>query len=197
MMRAETSCKAFFAAFQIEFATSCIQEIASRISSMVGEVPNVASPDTMGFIFREALGPILLIAPWNALLILAGRSMASIIGAGCSVVFKASELSPKTHHMLAEAFIEAGVPSGVINIIQTGRDSAPAVTEILIEHRAIRKVEFIGSARVGSKIVQAAAKYLKPVLMELGDKAATTVLEDANLEEAAATCIFGGECFPD
>ncbi|KAH8781892.1 hypothetical protein BGZ57DRAFT_284640 [Hyaloscypha finlandica] len=59
MIRAETSCTPFFAAFQIEFATSCIQEIASGISSTVGEVSNVASPDTMGFIFREApLPPI-------------------------------------------------------------------------------------------------------------------------------------------
>ncbi|KAE9372002.1 ALDH-like protein [Stipitochalara longipes BDJ] len=191
MMCAETSCTASFAAFQIEFATSCIREIASRISSMVGEVPNMASPDTIGFIFREALGPILLVAPWNAPIILAGRSLASIMGAGCSVVFKASELSPKTHHMLAEAFIEAGVPSGVINVIQTGREDAAAVTETLIAHRAIRKIEFIGSAGVGSKIAQVAAKYLKPVLMEMGDKAAAIVLEDANVEEAAVTCIFG------
>jgi len=195
MMCAETSCSASYAAFQIEFATSCIREIASRVSSLVGEVPNMASPDTMGFIFREALGPILLIAPWNAPIILAGRSLASIIGAGCSVVFKASELSPKTHHMLAEAFFEAGVPSGVINVIQTSREDAAVVTETLIAHRAIRKIEFIGSAGVGSKIAQVAARHLKPVLMEMGDKAAAIVLEDANLEAAAATCIFGGQSF--
>jgi acyl-CoA reductase-like NAD-dependent aldehyde dehydrogenase len=193
MMRAETSCTTAFAAFGIEFTTACIREIASRISSMVGEVPNMDSPDTMGFIFREALGPILLIAPWNASILLAGRSLASIIGASCSVVFKASELSPKTHHMLVEAFIEAGVPSGVINVIQTSREDAPAVTEALIAHRAIRKIEFIGSAGVGSKIAQVAAKYLKPVLMEMGDKAAAIILEDANFEEAAKTCIFGGQ----
>jgi acyl-CoA reductase-like NAD-dependent aldehyde dehydrogenase len=63
MMRAETSCASSFADFRIEFAISCIRETASRISSMVGKVPNMASPDTMGFIFREALGPTLLIAP--------------------------------------------------------------------------------------------------------------------------------------
>jgi len=110
-------------------------------------------------------------------------------------VFKASELSPKTHHMLAEAFIEAGVPKGVINVIQTNRDDAAAVTETLIAHRAIRKIEFIGSTGVGSKIAQVAAKYLKPVLMEMGDKAAAIVLEDANLDAAATTCIFGGQYF--
>lgn len=128
-------------------------------------------------------------------MILAGRSLASIIGAGCTVVFKASELSPKSHHILAEAFIEASVPSGVINVIQTSREDALTVTETLIAHRAIRKIEFIGSAAVGSKIAQVAGKYLKPVLMEMGHKAAAMVLEDAKLEEAAATCIFGGQSF--
>jgi len=87
------------------------------------------------------------------------------------------------------------VPSGVINVIQTSREDAAVVTETLIAHRAIRKIEFIGSAGVGSKIAQVAAKYLKPVLMEMGDKAAAIILEDANMEQAAATCIFGGQSF--
>jgi acyl-CoA reductase-like NAD-dependent aldehyde dehydrogenase len=70
--------------------------------------------------------------------------VASITGAGCSVVLKASELSPKTHHMLAEAFIEAGVPSGVINVIQMGRDNAPAVTGTLIDIVRLEKLSLSG-----------------------------------------------------
>jgi acyl-CoA reductase-like NAD-dependent aldehyde dehydrogenase len=144
MMMAETSCTIQWAAFQIEFTLSCIRETANKISSLVGEIPNMASLSTsMGFIFREALGPILLTAPWNAATILAGRSLASIVGSGCIVVFKASELSPKTHHMFVEAFVEAGVPSGVINVIQTAREDAAGMTEALVSHRAIRKIEFI------------------------------------------------------
>ena len=73
MMCTETSCSAPFADFQIEFATSCLKETASRISSMVGEIPNMATSDSIGFIFKEGLGPLLLIAPWNAPMILAGR----------------------------------------------------------------------------------------------------------------------------
>lgn len=156
----------------------------------------MSSPDTMGIIFREALGAILLIAPWNAALILAGRSLAAILGAGCTVVFKASELSPKTHHMLADVFFEAGVPKGVLNVIQTRREDAPSVTETLIAHPAIRKVEFIGSAVVGSKIAEVAGRHLKPVLMEMGDKAAAIVLEDADMEASAKTCILGGKYRP-
>jgi len=70
--------------------------------------------------------------------------MASIIGAGCSVVLEASELSPKTHHMLAEAFLEAGVPRGAINVIQTGKDNAPAVTGTLIDIVRLEKLSVLG-----------------------------------------------------
>ncbi|KAF4630451.1 hypothetical protein G7Y89_g7688 [Cudoniella acicularis] len=144
-MREETSCSAPYADFQVLFAVQCIQETASRISALVGEVPNVGAPGSYGFIFREALGPILLIAPWNAALILAGRSLAAILGAGCTAIFKASELSPKTHHLLAQCFIDAGLPNGVLNVLQTSKEDAESVTEALIAHKAVKKVEFIGT----------------------------------------------------
>jgi acyl-CoA reductase-like NAD-dependent aldehyde dehydrogenase len=95
--------------------------------------------------------------------------------------------------MLVEAFVEAGLPNGVINVIQTCREDSPAATNSLIAHKAIRKVEFIGSAKVGSIIAQECGKCLKPVLMEMGDKATAVVLKDANMEQAARTCIFGGK----
>ncbi|KAL1602737.1 hypothetical protein SLS60_006158 [Paraconiothyrium brasiliense] len=113
------------------------------------------------------------------------------LAAGCTVVVKASELCPHTHHLLLEAFEEAGIPSGVINMIQARREDAAAVTEAIVAHKAIRKVDFIGSAAVGSKVGQLCAKYLKPVLMELGGKGPALVLEDADLEQAAKLCAMG------
>lgn len=95
--------------------------------------------------------------------------------------------------MLLEFWIEAGLPPDVINIVQTQREEAPAVTEALIGHPAIRKVEFVGSAAVGRIIGSLAGKYLKPILMELGGKCAAVVLEDADLEDASTKCISGGE----
>jgi acyl-CoA reductase-like NAD-dependent aldehyde dehydrogenase len=115
-----------------------------------------------------------------------------MLAAGCTVVFKASELCPRTHHFIAEVLAEAGLPSGALNVIQSRREDAAAVTETLIAHRAIRKVEFIGSPAVGKIIGQLGGKYLKPVLMELGGKCAAIVLDDANFEDAAAKCIQGG-----
>lgn len=108
------------------------------------------------------------------------------------MVFKASELCPRTHRLLLELYMEAGVPADVVSVVQTRREDAPAVTEALISHPAIRKVEFIGGAPVGRVIGSLAGKYLKPVLMELGGKCATVVLEDAKLEDAATKAIAGG-----
>lgn len=114
------------------------------------------------------------------------------IAAGCSVVFKASELCPRTHFAITEAFYEAGLPAGVLNQIQAKRNEAAAVTEALISSRAIRKIEFIGSSTVGRFIGKSAAENLKPVLMELGGKSPAIILEDASISRAAAMCADGG-----
>lgn len=113
------------------------------------------------------------------------------IAAGCTIVVKASEKCPMTHHCLVEAFEEAGVPPGVINMIQTRREDAAAVTEALISHKAVRKIDFIGSQAVGRIVGSLCGKYLKPVLMELGGKGPAIVLDDANLEQAAQFCAIG------
>lgn len=116
------------------------------------------------------------------------------MAAGCTVVFKASEYCPRTHHLLVEIFKKAGLEDGVINTIQTRREDAAAVTEALISNEHIRKVEFVGSAGVGRIIGSLGGKYLKPVLMELGGKGPAIVLADADLEDAANKCVAGGKC---
>ena len=115
-----------------------------------------------------------------------------MLAAGCTVVFKASELCPKTHHLIAQVFADVGLPNGALNVLQCRREDAAVITESLIANPAIKKVEFIGSPHVGRVIGALGGKYLKPVLMELGGKCAAVVLDDANLEEAAEKCIRGG-----
>jgi acyl-CoA reductase-like NAD-dependent aldehyde dehydrogenase len=107
------------------------------------------------------------------------------------VVFKASELCPRLHQLLVKIFNEAGLPDGVINVIQASRERATEVTETAIAHPAIRKAEFVGSASVGRIIGQLCAKYLKPIFMELGGKGPAIVLDDADLEAAAKKCVLG------
>lgn len=145
----------------------------------------------MTFVYKEPVGSILIIPPWNGAMILAARAITSAIAAGCTVVVKASELSPLTHAMLAEVFRDAGFPPGVLNILQARREDAAQITETLIAHPAIRKIDFIGSAAVGRMIGATASKYLKPVLMELGGKCPAIVLDDANLPKAAGMCARG------
>lgn len=131
---------------------------------------------------------------WNAALVLATRAIAAAIGAGCTVVLKASELSPLTHHTIVEIFEQAGCPKGVLNQVQVAREDAAEITELLIANERIRKIEFIGSAAVGRIIGSVAAKHLKPVLMELGGKCPAIVLDDADLHKAATLCMKGGKC---
>ncbi|KAF1972616.1 ALDH-like protein [Bimuria novae-zelandiae CBS 107.79] len=169
----ETSCEDAWAKQKVDLATQYLKEIAAVISSVNGTIPQLEKPGAMGFVFKEPVGPVLCIAPWNAAMILATRGVASAVAAGCT------------------AFVEAGVPAGVVNQIQTRREDAAAVTEAVIAHEAIRKVEFIGSAAVGRAIGQLAAKYLKPVLLELGGKCPAIVLDDADLEEAAKLAALG------
>ncbi|KAH8892189.1 aldehyde dehydrogenase [Thozetella sp. PMI_491] len=187
----ETSCTKEWAEMNVNLAIETIREFASRITSVSGQIPQMANPEHMALVFKEPIGPILTIAPWNAAVILASRAITAPIAMGCTVVFKASELCPRTHHFLAQAWTEAGLPKGVLNVIQARREDSPAVTEALIAHPSIRKIEFIGSRAVGNIIGQVAAKYTKPIFMELGGKSAAIVLDDARLEQAAHLCLMG------
>jgi acyl-CoA reductase-like NAD-dependent aldehyde dehydrogenase len=92
-----------------------------------------------------------------------------------------------------KCFEEAEIPKGVINVIQARREDAEAVTEAIIAHEGIRKIDFIGSAAVGREIGQVCARHLKPILMELGGKGPALVLEDADLQKTAFLCAMGGE----
>lgn len=188
----ETSCPESWAHFNVTLLANCLREIGSNISyATTGDLPPVETDNAVGLVFREPVGPVLAISPWNASMILSGRALAGPIGAGCSVVLKASELSPLVHHYVVEAFEDAGMPKGLISVLQAARQDSPAITETLIAHPAIRKIEFTGSASVGKIIGQLGSKYLKPVLMELGGKAPAVVLPDANLKHAAATIVDG------
>ena len=188
----ETSCDEVWARNNVNTSIGYLREIGACISTAVqGTIPSVEKPATMGFVFKEAVGPILVIPPWNASLILSSRAIASAVGAGCSVVLKASELCPATHHAIVRAFDEAGLPPGVLNQVQAAREDATDITEALVAHPAVRKVDFIGSAQVGRIIGQTAARHLKPVLMELGGKCPALVLDDADLAKAATLCARG------
>lgn len=107
------------------------------------------------------------------------------------MVFKVSELAPKTMRAVAEIFNKAGLPNGVLNMIAHGPADAAAVTSALIANPHVKKINFTGSTNVGRIIAKQAGEHLKPVVLELGGKAPAIVWEDANLDLAAEHCALG------
>ncbi|PYH40471.1 ALDH-like protein [Aspergillus saccharolyticus JOP 1030-1] len=187
----ETSCPMLWAKNNVNLTVQYLREIAACLGQVRGEIPPNDKPNTMAFVFKEPVGGVLVIPPWNAALILCTRAIASAVAAGCTVVLKASELCPYTHSLVHDIFVDAGAPLGVINLLMSARSKAAEVTEWLISHPAIRKIDFIGSAAVGRMIGACAAKYLKPVLLELGGKCPAIVLDDADIYRAAEMCARG------
>jgi len=105
-------------------------------------------------------------------------------------VLKASELCPGVHRLIAQAFVDAGFPPGVVNVISNAPDDAPQVVERLVAHPLVRRINFTGSTRVGRIIAKLAAEHLKPVLLELGGKNPIVVLDDADLDAAVDAAAF-------
>jgi acyl-CoA reductase-like NAD-dependent aldehyde dehydrogenase len=133
--------------------------------------------------FREPLGVVGVIVPWNFPMPIAGWGFAPALAAGNTVVLKPAELTPLTAIRLAELGLEAGLPEGVFQVLP-GKGSE--VGERLVTHPQVRKIVFTGSTAVGTRIMRLAADQVKRVTLELGGKSANIVFADADLEKAAA-----------
>jgi benzaldehyde dehydrogenase (NAD) len=142
---------------------------------------------------RQPAGVVLGIAPWNAPVILGVRAIATPLACGNTVILKGSENCPRTHQLIVEAFQDAGFPPGVVNYLTNAPADAGAVVEAMVAHPAVRRVNFTGSTRWAGSSRMTCAKYLKPVVLELGGKAPLVILDDANLEDAVNGAAFG--CF--
>jgi acyl-CoA reductase-like NAD-dependent aldehyde dehydrogenase len=180
-----------WALFNLGLAASMVREAAALTTQISGEVIPSDKPGCLAMAVREPAGVILGIAPWNAPIILGVRAIAVPLACGNTVVFKGSELCPRTHGLIVEAFQEAGFPAGVVNFITNAPANAGEVVGALIDHPAVRRINFTGSTAVGKIIAKRAAEHLKPCLLELGGKAPLLVLDDADLDEAVKAAAFG------
>jgi acyl-CoA reductase-like NAD-dependent aldehyde dehydrogenase len=141
--------------------------------------------------FREPLGVVGLITPWNFPLPIASWKLGPALAAGNTVVLKPAELTPLTAIELERIVVEAGVPEGVFNVVV---GSGRVVGERIVEHPDVAKVAFTGSTEVGRRIAARAAETVKRVTLELGGKSANVIFADADLERAAAAApmaVFG------
>jgi acyl-CoA reductase-like NAD-dependent aldehyde dehydrogenase len=137
--------------------------------------------------FREPLGVVGLIVPWNFPLNIASWKLGPALACGNTVVLKPAELTPLSALRLAELVLEAGIPEGVVNVL-VGKGSV--VGQRLIEHPDVAKIGFTGSTEVGRLVMQGAAATIKRVTLELGGKSANVIFEDADLERAAAAAPY-------
>ena len=190
-MREELRASEPWARFNVQLGTGMVREAAALTTQIAGEVIPSDKPGLLSLALREPVGLILGIAPWNAPVILGCRAIATPLACGNTVILKASERCPRTHALIVEAFAEAGFADGVVNLVTNDPEGAAEVVGALIDHPAVRRINFTGSTAVGRIIARRAAEQLKPVLLELGGKAPLIVLEDADLDEAVAAAAFG------
>ncbi|QGP80141.1 aldehyde dehydrogenase family protein [Sphingobium sp. CAP-1] len=180
-----------WARFNLMLSSSMVREAASLTTQIGGEVIPSDKPGCLAMAVREAAGVVLSMAPWNAPIILATRAIAVPLACGNTVVLKASEQCPRTHGLIVQAFVEAGLGGGIVNLITNAPQDAADVVGAMIDHPAVRRVNFTGSTAVGKIIAKRCAEHLKPALLELGGKAPLIVLEDADLDEAVKAAAFG------
>ena len=154
----------------------------SGLESFQTETPD--GTNALNYGVRKPLGVVGVITPWNLPLLLLTWKVAPALACGNSVVVKPSEETPATATLLAEAMQEAGIPSGVYNVVHGfGPGSAG---EFLTQHPDVDAVTFTGESRTGAAIMKAVASTVKPVSFELGGKNAAIVFADCNVEEAVS-----------
>ena len=188
---AEVGSKENWLEINIQTSLKLLRYAASLTTSITGETLPTDSLGKISMTVRQPVGVCLGMASWNAPILLAIRAIAVPLACGNTVVLKASELCPQTHQLIGEILCEAGFAEHVIQVVTNLPDEANDVVEALVGHRAVRRVNFTGSTRVGRVIAQLSAKYLKPCLLELSGKSPFIVLDDANLEAAVDAALYG------
>jgi acyl-CoA reductase-like NAD-dependent aldehyde dehydrogenase len=191
VMAKEIGASGLWSGFNVMASAAVMREAAAIATQIQGETIPTDKPNTLSMTLRQPVGVVLSIVPWNGPVILATRAIAYPLVCGNTVLFRASETSPRTHELLAETFYEAGLPPGVLNFITNAPDQASEIINSLIAHPAVRRVNFTGSTRVGRIVALECAKHLKRCLLELGGKSPLVVLDDADIDGAVNAAIFG------
>ncbi|NKE61859.1 aldehyde dehydrogenase [Lentzea sp. PSKA42] len=175
-------------ATSVGIAADIFDHHAGWIDKVGGQtLPPYQGGDHLAMTFREPVGVVAAILPWNAPFVLFAQKLAPALAAGCTVVVKPSEYASFCVIRMVELLIEAGLPDGVVNLVTGPGDPTG---EALITHPMVDKISFTGSRGVGRRIVEASAGTMKRVSLELGGKSPALVFSDApNVGLAAMTCM--------
>jgi acyl-CoA reductase-like NAD-dependent aldehyde dehydrogenase len=170
---------------EVQMVAQVFHYYAGAVDKHYGETIPVAGG--VAATFREPLGVVGLIVPWNFPLNIASWKVGPALACGNTIVLKPAELTPLSALRLGELALEAGIPEGVLNVL-VGPGSV--VGRRLVEHPDVAKIGFTGSTEVGRTVMEGAAGTIKRITLELGGKSANVVFADADLERAAATAPY-------
>ena len=169
---------------EVAYAASYIEWFGEEATRMNGEVIPAPVPGRRMFALKEPVGVVAAITPWNFPAAMIARKIAPALAAGCTVVCKPAEDTPLTSLALVLLAHEAGVPTGVLNIVTASRQNTPAVVDVWLDDSRVRKITFTGSTPVGKHLARRSADTLKKLSLELGGNAPFIVFDDADLDAA-------------
>ena len=176
------------AGFEIGLVLDMLKEAATFPLRMEGKILPSAVDERENFLYRLPVGVVGVISPFNFPFFLSMKSVAPALGAGNGVVIKPHEETPiMGGTMIGKIFEEAGLPSGLLNVVVT---EIAAIGDAFVEHPIPRVISFTGSTAVGRHVAEVGARHFKKVLLELGGNSAFIVLEDADLEYAVDAAVF-------
>ena len=166
---------------EVQYGASFIQWFAEQATRTSGNLLQSPEKNKRLMVLKQPIGVVSAITPWNFPIAMATRKTGAAIAAGCTVVLKPSELTPITALMFAELSIKAGLPSGVLNVINGKPEE---IGKIMSTHKFIRKITFTGSTRIGKYLMRQASKSVKSISLELGGNAPFIVFDSADLDLA-------------
>ena len=166
---------------ELTFSAEYFRWFAEQARRPQGEVIAHEAADRRHLTIRRPMGVVASLTPWNFPCSIQARKLAPALAAGCTVVARVSEKAPLAASEMVRALVDAGVPSGVINLVH---GPAREITQTLLDHDAVRAVTFTGSTPVGREIMASAARRVVRPLLELGGDAAFIVFDDADVEAA-------------
>lgn len=174
--------------FEVNYAINLCNSAAADARYLLGETLPLTQAGQLGFTIRRPLGVVVGISPFNVPLLLSMKKICLALAAGNTFVLKPSEETPVIGLKIASIFEEAGLPSGVLNVIP---GPAQALGDVLISDPRVKLVSFTGSTRVGKRIGVEAARHLKKFTLEMGGKSPMIILADADFDYALESAAFG------
>lgn len=166
---------------EVKNSLESINYFAEGVMNILGETYPVEKVDRLSVTIKQPVGVVSAIVPWNYPLLLLSWKIGPALATGCTVIAKPSHFTPLSTLKLAECFLEAGLPKGVLNVL-TGKTSE--IGKVIVEHPLISKIAFTGSTSAGKNIMMSAASTVKRLTLELGGNCPFIAFEDADLTSA-------------